>query len=378
MRRSVLLALGFSLAAAPASAQLLAPPPAGAPAARPPAAQAPVPTRPPTASAVIDAAAAVDAVEAQMGGDYGAMQRDLTIPLGMIQRAWDDAPEGAGTYRVTYDPNKVIRLRTRQFMTTTVLLPEWETVTYFDLGDGFAFEGDNPRPNVLRLRALRPGADTNVTVIGSSGNAYVLYLRGEGHNSEHVPDLLVQILAAEPRAGGFGASWGGDAWGSQASGPATGEPTQLAGTYAATAAAGNGWVDPMGNEPGAGLEDPDFLREIPYDPGRLRFDYSMTGERSIAPYRVFDDGVFTYFDYGDRWDATDLPAVYRVVDGVDTPQNQRIVGSMIVVEATGAFTLRNGQRVVCVRPAGWQPGVSPAQQAAPSPSLYETAAEGGR
>ena len=74
-----------------------------------------------------------------------------------------------------------------------------------------------------------------------------------------------------------------------------------------------------------------------------RFDFSMSGDKSISPSRVFTDGVFTWFDFGDRWDSSDLPAVYRVMDGVDTPVNTRIKGSMLVAEASGAFTLRNGQ-----------------------------------
>src|SRR3546814_20895439 len=81
----------------------------------------------------------------------------------------------------------------------------------------------------------------------------------------------------------------------------------------------------------------------------------MSCYSTIAPERVFSDGVFTFFDWGSRWNGTDLPAVWRVVDGIDTPQNSRVRGSMLVVEPTGAFTLRNGQRVVCVRHAGWEP-----------------------
>ena len=81
----------------------------------------------------------------------------------------------------------------------------------------------------------------------------------------------------------------------------------------------------------------------------------MSGDRSIAPARVFTDGIFTFFDFGDRWDTSDLPAVYRVVDGVDTPVNTRIKGTMLIAESSGAFTLRNGQRTVCVRPDGFEP-----------------------
>ncbi len=70
----------------------------------------------------------------------------------------------------------------------------------------------------------------------------------------------------------------------------------------------------------------------------------MAGDKSIAPDRVYSDGVFTYFDYGNRWNESDLPAVYRVVDGVDTPVNTRTKGVLLIAESAGAFTLRNGQR----------------------------------
>ena len=81
-----------------------------------------------------------------------------------------------------------------------------------------------------------------------------------------------------------------------------------------------------------------MLFRSPFDPGKLSFEFDMSGDSSIAPKRVFSDGIFTWFDYGDRWDRSDLPAVYRVVDGVDTPVNTRVKGTMLVAEAAGAFT----------------------------------------
>src|SRR5260370_10582803 len=101
------------------------------------------------------------------------------------------------------------------------------------------------------------------------------------------------------------------------------------------------------------------------NPGTRTCDFSMSGEGSIGPQRVFSDGVFTWFDYGARWDCEGLPAVYRVIDGVDTPVNTRIKGSMLVAEASGAFTLRNGQRTVCVRPEGFEPDGSYVPQPKP-------------
>jgi hypothetical protein len=62
------------------------------------------------------------------------------------------------------------------------------------------------------------------------------------------------------------------------------------------------------------------------------------------------DGIFTFFDFGDRWDSADLPAVYRVVDGVDTPVNTRIKGTMLIAEASGAFSCETGsERCACGR-----------------------------
>src|SRR3546814_6636080 len=68
-------------------------------------------------------------------------------------------------------------------------------------------------------------------------------------------------------------------------------------------------------EPETSLHDPDYLTEVPFDPEKLQFGFTMSGDPTIAPERVFSDGVFTFFDWGSRWNATDLPAVWRVVDG---------------------------------------------------------------
>jgi hypothetical protein len=124
----------------------------------------------------------------------------------------------------------------------------------------------------------------------------------------------------------------------------------------------------------AGELSPDFVKGIGFDPAKLRFDFSMSGDRTIAPKRVFSDGIFTFFDFGERWTSTDLPAVYRVVDGVDTPVNTRIRGTMLIAEASGAFTLRNGQRTVCVRPEGADPDGTykpPAAATTAPPTLHE-------
>jgi type IV secretory pathway VirB9-like protein len=303
----------------------------------------PPPPPPPAAKDVINAVTADAAVEEQAAGNYPPMARGESLPLGQIQRAWDNAPENAGVQVFRYAPDKVMRLRAREYMTTTIILPSWETVEKAELADDFVFEAGQPRPNIVDLRPKHVGGDSTLTLFGESGNVYAFYVRAEGYNSVNISDVIVHVRAEMPleMMARMAAVQRTDALG--------GETRGLPGGVEKAA------IRSARDRAITGEKDPDFLKPINFDPTKLRYDFSMTGDKSIAPERVSTDGHFTWFDYGARWDTSDLPAVYRVVDGIDTPINTRIMGTALVAEVSGAFTLRNGQRVVCVRPEGWIP-----------------------
>ena len=301
-------------------------------------AKKPPPPPPPSAREVIDSVSANPDVEDEAKGKYPAMQREESLPLGQIQRAWDKASAGEGIYNVEFSPERVTKIRVRQFMPVTIVFPEWETLSSDpETGDNFVFAAQRAGTNKLVIRAKFVGADATITVIGDSGTVYPFYVRAEGANSINIPDVVVYLHATPPGAGVVITPASKDAKGGKPAASANIKPT-----------ASNG-------RDVTGEKAPDFVRPIAFNPDKLTFDFNMSGERSIAPQRVFSDGVFTWFDYGAKWDREDLPAVYRVVDGVDTPVNTRIKGTMLVAEAAGAFTLRNGQRVVCVRPGDWEP-----------------------
>jgi type IV secretory pathway VirB9-like protein len=85
-------------------------------------------------------------------------------------------------------------------------------------------------------------------------------------------------------------------------------------------------------------------------------------DTDIAPERIFEDGIFTYFDFGDRSDSIARPVVHHLVDGVDTAVNTRTAGArgnILIAEAVGDFSLRNGNRVVCVRRANLKQTATP-------------------
>jgi type IV secretory pathway VirB9-like protein len=169
-----------------------------------------------------------------------------------------------------------------------------------------------------------------LTIIGATGNVYNFYLRSETWNSTQVSDLTVYVDA--PRNGDDADSAAG---------------LSIAGTPPDDFS-GSGGVASM----------PDYLRKIVFHPEDLRFDMKMYARNQtdvdVAPERIFEDGVFTYFDFGDRSDSIARPVVHHLVDGVDTAVNTRTAGprgSILIAEAIGDFTLRNGSRLVCVRRA---------------------------
>ncbi len=98
----------------------------------------------------------------------------------------------------------------------------------------------------------------------------------------------------------------------------------------------------------------EFAKAIPSDEPDLRdlsnynFKYQYTGEASIAPVKVFDNGEFTYFQFPRK--NAEYPAIFSVdASGFESLINFRAAGDYIIVEKVAPqFTLRNGTDIVCV------------------------------
>ncbi len=98
----------------------------------------------------------------------------------------------------------------------------------------------------------------------------------------------------------------------------------------------------------------EFAKTPPSDEPDMRdlsvynFNYQYTGEKSIAPSKVFDDGIFTYFQFISK--NSEVPAIYSVdSEGFESLVNYRIAGSYMIVEKVAPqYSLRNGGDIVCV------------------------------
>lgn len=277
-------------------------------------------------------AAGNQAVEEQRAGDYGTMER---TPLGAIQSAWDGAPDESGVVRFSYGREKTYKMRLREGMAATLVLPRWDEIADVVYGSDLVEEIKRGR-NTVSVQAREAGADTNITVFMASGAIYHFYARTEGYNSANIPDGLVYVDRPAPAMVG---------------GEAGRRPIRLV-------ADGHGSAKEE-NAPGSSV--PDFANPIVGE--KLEFRYRMYGSRDLAPDVVFSDGRFTYLYWRpDRWAATEFPGIFRRMDEVDEPiSNYEIVGTTVIVKELGRLTLLSGMRRTCIEPDSWTAGVAETQ-----------------
>jgi type IV secretory pathway VirB9-like protein len=241
---------------------------------------------------------------------------EMKIDLKKVQKAFNKSKTDANTKTYQYASNLTYKIRLREYMVTTVILPLSESILSYTLGDTYNFsfslvskETAGLR-NIFKVWAKYPGADTNLVVIGESGNIYSFYLRCDSVESEYLPDLVIYIEDVKIKEAA---------------------------------------ADSIGAKPDHAL--PDYLEELPItEPSFLNYGYYIKGgDKTISPEIIYDDGYYTYFKFGKSLNKTKLPVVYMVVDGYDTPVNTRIKNGCIIAESTSdKWTLRRGEAHLCV------------------------------
>jgi type IV secretion system protein VirB9 len=84
------------------------------------------------------------------------------------------------------------------------------------------------------------------------------------------------------------------------------------------------------------------------EPLHYNWNYRFSGNKTILPNHVFDDGTFTYFELRKN---QAVPAIFAVDDksGAESVVNTRQQGNYLVVQRLAPqFTLRNGNAVTSV------------------------------
>lgn len=256
--------------------------------------------------------------------------------INATQEVFDTSGQFDNTLRVNYANNKTVKVRVREFMGTLIILPEGDAIKMYKLGDmdNFSFEPssnpfDNDLPNSGTVSVLLAGGDTSLHIMGTSGNYYTFYLRGDTFDSEHAPtmkviltdDKLVAKLDAKKRR----------------------EEIVKAKEEKTNSLAVNDKE----------LKNPDYLEKVDFDPSKIDFGYRIKGgDENIRPFMVYSDGSFTYFRFSQESSVANVnsfPAVYRVADKSDVPVNSTAQGSTLRAEGVANnWTLRLGDQWLCI------------------------------
>jgi type IV secretion system protein VirB9 len=193
---------------------------------------------------------------------------------------------------VQYDPNNVVLLNGQYGYQTQITFAPNEVVRNVSLGDSMAWQAV-PVANNLFLKPVA-SSKTNMTVL-TNANSYNFQL--DSQQQDVAPTYKLQFVYPQ---GGYDAS-------GQSNAVATFEPDQL------------------------------------------NWKYSYTGDSSLAPVSIFDNGQFTYFKFR-HGGVSRQPSVFIV----DQHRNETLVnyhmqgGYMVVNAVAKQFTLRDGETITTV------------------------------
>ncbi|WP_199765019.1 TrbG/VirB9 family P-type conjugative transfer protein [Helicobacter felis] len=238
------------------------------------------------------------------------------------------------------------KIRLRYAMVTMFIFNE--PIAEVILGDLVGFSSKILREtqqnsNILLLKPLQIGIDSNLSVIGKSGKIYAFYIFSTTYTSNKNPALNVYVSNRhffEYRSN----------------------------TPGSLALLGSEPTPP----PQQTTDNKDYLiigqgiNSMRVDRSQIQRNYKVLGAKKrawfclwlckvarkqpIKPLEIFNDAHFTYFKFNHLLSQIKFPVAYKVVDGYDNPINTRVVGDYLIAEdIADKWTLREGKLHACIR-----------------------------
>ncbi len=212
--------------------------------------------------------------------------------------------QNSGIREVTASGRTVIPLQTRLRYTTMILLPDDEEILDVLCGDKDWWV-ISATHNIAHIKPAKEGAATNLNLVTASGTVYSFLLSEKGGNS--TPDLKVYVT------------------------PDSSEPPAKPKYFTAAQ------FEAVQSELAANRESLETERRhlaeaiASYQqeyPSKLQFSYGTPKyEKPFFVRAIWHDGQFTYL----RTDATELPALYEVKDGMPSLLNFQVHNGTYVV-----------------------------------------------
>ena len=259
------------------------------------------------------------------------------------------------TMNIKYVAGESHKIRTRANMTTTFIFDD-DKIASATLGDSVGFElkelGTNKYDlsNIITIKPKLVGIDTNLTIIGESGNVYTFYIFSTDYKNRRNPAFLVFI--SETRKVGK----------IKVENLEEKAKKEQEKAYQKLIAQNNN-SDPniIEEETEDEIIIGDTINKIKIKKSEIVRGYVQYPKRNwlgkvsresikLQAKEIFHDKKWTYFKFDRDLATSKFPAIFRVIDGYDNPMNSRIVGDYLIVETIAdKWTMRIGDEYVCVR-----------------------------
>lgn len=214
------------------------------------------------------------------------------------------------TYNYKIDESYIVRIKNG--VSTIINFPENERIVFYSVGKSNAIEIRHNKeiPNILNLKPITSIIQTNLVVKTDIGSVYNFYLTTEDSGEGSQPSFTVYI----------------------------------------TKDSGND-LTKSENLLKSLKENNSYIKKVK-NLDKLNTSYKIKGDREIAPLFVYDDGKWTYFDFGKNFVSDRLPNAYKVIDSFDSVVNTRSKGNLLIATSLSVdgWTLKNGDKYVCIRP----------------------------
>ena len=255
------------------------------------------------------------------------------IDLDAIQKSFLEK-SNSSILNIKYEQNKTYRVQTRLLMNTMIILNEDKIAgnPYFG-NSGFTVTklgvGKYDFSNIVLIQPKYNGIDTNLTILGESGNVYSFYLYSTDHTSKSIPNTVVFVSEEKSKIDKINI--------------VNLEKEQFN-------------LENSSKTKESTISDPDYFyigegkNRIKVYKSQVINDFVQDGAEELKAKEIFRDNKFVYFKYDKDYSLSSFPALFKVVDGFDSPINFRVVGDYLVAETiANKFTLKIENKHVCVR-----------------------------
>lgn len=252
---------------------------------------------------------------------------------------------------INYHNGETYKIRLRYAMTTSFIFANDE-VSHIILGDDVGFnakllgEKKHQISNIVLIKPLQIGIDSNLTIVGKSGKIYTFYIFSTHFTNRKNPAISVFISSNDYNNTPQNKIRQKNT-----------KQTKASSNHKKRRLSDFRGVDYQARvvDDGRFLKIGDEVNHLYIQKSKIIRGYKQkprafsSEAKKMMALEIFNDDDFTYFKFNRASAKSKFPTVYKVVDGYDNPVNSKVVGDYLIAEdISDRWTLRMGDEYVCV------------------------------